>query len=93
MNTIFSDLCEKEVINCIDGSLLGYISDIEVACDDCRIIAIIVRPKSGIFQKTANIRIPCEKIEKFGIDVIIVNYCCAPIVEKVCDKPKRSFFG
>ena len=93
MNIVFSDICEKEVINCTDGSVLGYIADMEISSDDYRIIAITVRVTSGLFCKKEKIRITCDKIEKFGRDVIIVNYCNNLIQNNNCEKPKKHLFG
>ena len=92
MITLFSDLCEKQVINCSDGASLGNITDIEIATEECRVTAIIIENKKGMFSKCNNsIRIPWDKIEKIGVDVIIVNYCIPIAPISCCDKPSKKF--
>ena len=89
----FSQLCEKDVINCTDGANLGFVTDIEICTDDCRVTAIIVRQNTSLLKKSDDIKIPWDKIEKIGTDVIIVNFktifraeCC------VNTEHKRKFF-
>ena len=92
----FSDLRRKEVINITDGRRMGCICDIiiDVACS--RIEAIIVPgcfSITQIFQKPKNIVIPCNKIRKWGDDVILVDageICLRqenPNVQSYCVRP------
>lgn len=92
MIILFSDLCEKEVINCNDGTLIGNVSDVEISTDECKVTALFVESKKSLFSKNETIRIPWDKIEKIGLDVIIVNICQTHIPEKCHDKPKRFSF-
>jgi len=91
MITTFLELCEKDVINCNNGALLGCVSDIEIKIDECKVTAIIVSSKKGLICKNEEIRIPWDKIEKIGVDVIIVNYCQVSVSENCCEKPKKRF--
>lgn len=91
MTVLFSDLCEKDVINCSDGAILGNVSDLEICISECKVTAIIIDNHKGLFCKKEKIRIPWEKIEKIGVDVIIVNYCSLPIPDKCEIKQKRFF--
>lgn len=92
MLTTFSELCDKDVINCTDGSKLGNVTDIEICISDCRVTAIIIRHCTSILKKSIEIKIPWDKIEKIGTDVIIVNY--KPIFNSQCNTectPHRKF--
>ena len=89
----FSQLCDKDVINCNDGAKLGNVTDIEIRTDDCRITAMIVKQCTSILKKAEDIKIPWDKIEKIGTDVIIVNFktifraeCC------ISKEPRKRFF-
>lgn len=87
MITTFSELCKKEVINCIDGSKLGNVTDIDICIDDCRVTAIFIERHKGFFTKSEKIRIPWDKIEKIGNDVIIVNFSFSPC-DNLCNDKK-----
>ncbi len=71
-----SELRELEVVNLLDGKRLGFASDLEIDADTGRIIAIVV-PGPGkflwIFGKSTDFVIPWEKIQKIGVDVILVE--------------------
>ncbi len=88
----FSDLCEKEVINCNDGTVVGNVTDIEISLEECKITALFIQCGKGLFAKNDEIRIPWEKIEKIGIDVIIINYCPIPIKESISEKCHKKLF-
>ena len=94
MITTFQELCDKEVINCSDGSIIGSVSNLEITTDECRITAIFVETGNSLFSKRESIRIPWENIEKIGCDIIIVR--CAPICrndESCIKEKKRPFLG
>lgn len=66
----------KEVINVLDGKRLGTIMDIEIDVDNGKLTAIVV-PGSGrflgMFGRSDDIVIPWDKINKIGLDVILVE--------------------
>lgn len=72
-----SDLKQLEVVNLIDGKILGNISDIIVNLSEGRIEAIIVPGNNKISffmnNKSENI-IPWSDIKKIGEEVILVTY-------------------
>lgn len=88
----FSDLCEKDVVNCSSGEILGKVSDIEISQDNCVVCALYIECNKGLLQKNEEIRIPWENIEKIGIDVILVNFCPPIHKEKHPDKPPKKHF-
>lgn len=71
-----SELREKEIINQVDGSRLGLISDVEIDLEQAKIKAIIMPKPGGImsfFSKSNNIVIEWEDIVRIGREVILVN--------------------
>ncbi len=66
----------KEVINIIDGKRLGAITDIEIDAESGRLTAIVVPGNGkflGLFGRNEDVVIPWEKINKIGLDVILVE--------------------
>lgn len=71
-----SELREKEIINVVDGSKLGMISDIEIDLEEAKIKAIIMPKPGGImsfFSKANNIIIEWKDIVRIGREVVLVN--------------------
>jgi len=71
-----ADMRNKEIINALDGSRLGYICDIEINWDNGTIDSIIVPGTNkvmGIFGKNSEYVIPWERIRKVGEDIILVE--------------------
>ncbi|MBP2635437.1 MAG: sporulation protein, YlmC/YmxH family [Firmicutes bacterium] len=71
-----SDLKLKEVINVIDGKRMGTITDIEIDVESGRLTAIVVPGLGkflGLFGRNEDVVIPWDKINKIGMDVILVE--------------------
>ncbi|MDR1812266.1 MAG: YlmC/YmxH family sporulation protein [Candidatus Fibromonas sp.] len=71
----FCELRCKQVINVIDGKVLGRIVDIVFSRGSARILGFVV-PGDGAFhflKKRGDIFIPFERICKVGIDCVIVD--------------------
>lgn len=71
-----SDFQTKEVVNIIDGSRLGQISDLEIDLRNGRIEAIVVPGPGkflGFFQTGNEYVIPWRNIVKIGKDVVLVR--------------------
>lgn len=71
-----SDLKLKEVVNVLDGKRLGTITDIEIDVESGRLTAIVVPGPGkflGLFGRNDDVVIPWEKINKIGLDVILVE--------------------
>lgn len=71
-----SDLRVKDVVNVRDGRRLGPISDLELDLESGRITAIVVAGGArlfGLFGRENDYVIPWERIQKIGIDVILVE--------------------
>lgn len=64
-----------EVIDINTGSKKGYIKDIKIDCEECRVISVILCGEvKGWFSKCEDIEIPWENITKVGMDVLLVDY-------------------
>lgn len=71
-----SDLKLKEVINVVDGKRMGNITDIEIDVESGRLTAIVVPGLGkflGLFGRNEDVVIPWDKINKIGMDVILVE--------------------
>jgi len=71
-----SDLKLKEVVNILDGRRLGTITDVEIDIDTGKLTAIVVPGQArflGLFGRNEDIVIQWEKINKIGLDVILVE--------------------
>lgn len=84
----YSELCNKEIINCSTGESLGYVCDVNIACNDGRILSLIAsRDARAIsFKKKEEICISFDKIEKIGSDFIIVDCCDVEKCDSKSDK-------
>lgn len=83
----FCELKNKEVINICDGRRLGFVSDIEIDLENCRVVSIIM-PSDGkffSFSRCDPVRVLWCDIEKIGDDVILVRRA-ERIPQKCSDK-------
>jgi YlmC/YmxH family sporulation protein len=68
------NLRAMEIIEINTGAKLGFIKDLKVDCDECKIISIILPSgKMSWFGKSDDIEIPWQNIKKVGIDVVLVD--------------------
>lgn len=71
------EMREKQVVCIKDGTILGYVSDIELDTSSGRLTYIIVygqRRAFGLFGRDNDCRIPWENIQVIGEDSILVNF-------------------
>ena len=76
MFTSFEEICEKEIINTVDGSSLGFASDIIFDSETRKITALIIKEKTkffGFFGREEGFSISWDKIETVGKDTILVK--------------------
>ncbi len=74
---LLSEMEIKQVINVVDGVIIGFIIDLEIEPNSGQIFAIFIQERLGLgnfFAKRDCIRIPWDQIVKIGENVIIVNY-------------------
>lgn len=71
----FCELRSKQVVNVIDGKVLGRICDVMFSRQSARVLGFVVPGGGGfsLFSKRGEIFIPFEKICKIGMDVILVE--------------------
>jgi len=90
---LYSELCEKDVIDIKTGSNLGTICDLEIDEHCARITAIIVCEKLNIFcffMKTQKYLIKWKCIKNIGEDVILVD---ANDEKVLCNQEKVKFLS
>ena len=71
---LLKELQSRDVVNVVDGSKLGRITDIEIDFETGKILEITISKSKyflGIGESKVNV--PWEKIEKIGGEVVIVN--------------------
>ncbi len=85
METTFCELRKKEVINVVDGKILGHIIDMVISTSTCKVLGFLVPGNQSfqLFKKNDNIFIPYEAIISIGEDVILVKLC-DPTPNHIC---------
>lgn len=79
MNCRIVDLRNKDVVNCKDGTRLGFVCDVEVDTCSARLISIIIYGRLkcfGLLGREDDIVINWCDIEVIGEDTILVS--CDP---------------
>ncbi len=79
------ELRNKQVVCVKDGSVLGYISDIELDVVEGRLTAIVIFGKPrlfGLFGNHDDIVIPWQDIDVIGGDTVLVSTEPAPMIKK-----------
>lgn len=88
METSFSELKQKEVVNLVDGRRLGRTCDVVFTYPEGRVCGIVVPGTKGRhFFRTSELFIDLKSITKIGEDVVLVNL--RPIVKSDCKTNKK----
>ena len=85
MESSFLELRCKEVINIVDGKLLGHIIDMVVDLKTSCVKGLVIPMSKGMFsffKQQQEIFIPYKNICKIGEDVILVELYNLPQVKK-----------
>ncbi len=85
METSFTELRDKEVINVLSGRVLGHINDIIIDLTRNCVLGFMVpgcRSFFNFFKPPQEIFIPFNNICKIGEDVILVEVVEAPTKKK-----------
>ncbi len=72
----FSEICEKEIVNTVDGSSFGFAGDVLFDSETRKITALIIKGKPklfGVFGREEDFSISWDKIETIGKDTILVK--------------------
>ena len=88
------ELRDKQVISVKDGSVLGYVSDIEIDEKTGSMTAIVIPGRSrgfGLFGHDDDAVIPWDRIEVIGNDSILVNFELPAVIQR--KKRNYNLFG
>ena len=80
-----AEMREKQVVCIKDGTILGFVNDIEFDTESGRLTYIVVygqRRLFGLFGRDNDCRIPWESIEVIGEDSVLVNFESIPVVSR-----------
>lgn len=93
METSFSELKCKQVINVVDGKTLGRIIDLILDVKTCKILGLVVPNPScnpwSLFRTGKELFIPFHCICKIGVDVILVELY-SQSQDSCCDKKDKK---
>ena len=106
METSFTELHSKEVVNLTDGKRLGRVSDVVFTFPEGRVQGIVAPGGKGFRWGRAEVFIDLRSIKKIGVDVVLVEVRAAPKPEKKgrygsrvcspsdeCPRPDRRDYG
>lgn len=70
------DLRNKEVIGVCTGKRYGCVNDVEIDLSCGRIAALLLPSEESLLRlgRRQPLRIPWDRIERIGPDIILVNY-------------------
>lgn len=71
----FCELRTKQVVNVIDGKVLGRICDVIFSRQSAKVLGFVVPGEGGfsLFKRRGDVFIPFERICKIGVDVVLVE--------------------
>lgn len=94
METSFSELRQKDVINLVDGSCLGRTCDVVFTYPEGRVCGIVVPGSKGWhFFRRNELFIELKSITKIGEDVVLVNLRPVAKCETKNKKSKCRTYG
>ncbi len=70
------ELKDRQVVCVKDGTILGFVGDIELDTESGKLSSIVIYGKSkgfGIFGRADDMVVPWESIEIIGAETILVN--------------------
>ena len=93
MNLGIYDMREKQVVCIKDGTILGYLGDVEIDTETGRLVSIIIfgRRVLGMFGREGDQRIAWENIKVIGEDSILVD--CDSFYQVKSKSRSTSFFS
>ena len=71
-----AELKDRQVVNVLDGSVLGFVSDIELDTTNGKLSSLVIygRPKAmGFLGREDDIIIPWEDIDVIGNETVLVK--------------------
>ena len=82
METSFSELHSKEVVNLTDGKRLGRVCDVVFTFPEGRVQGIVVPGGRGFRWGKQDVYIDLKCVTKVGVDVVLVELKSAPRIER-----------
>lgn len=82
METSFSELKCKEVINVCDGKRLGKVNDVVFTYPEGKVLGIVAPGGRGFRFGKGDLFIDLKNVSKIGVDVILVEIRSAPKPDK-----------
>ncbi len=84
METSFTELRTKEVVNLCGGTKMGKILDVIFDTNGKNVLGLVVPGERKLFRQNEDIFVPWKNITKIGDDVILINLplSTAPCVAK-----------
>ena len=84
----YTDICGRQVINVMDGSMIGLVNDVEF--DPCtgQICQLIIPGQGkwgGLFGRDTEYTIGWKCVRQIGTDIVLVDVCMDEIVHP-CDE-------
>lgn len=97
MNTRIGEMRDKQVLNVQDGTLVGFVEDLEFDCNQGCITALIVHCKARgffAFAKEEEISVKWGDIAVIGEDSVLIRFeeMKKPVSQKNAN-PRRYFMG
>jgi len=94
MESSYDDLRSKQVINIVDGKMLGRITDIIFDLKSGKILGIVLPPQTknffSLFKSGNELFVPFNNICKIGVDAILVElYLNAPPAPQQSQAPPK----
>lgn len=89
MGCCIAELRNKDVICKSNGCRLGNVDDVEIDVTCGKLVCIVIYSRGRLFGRSSDLRIPWEKIEIIGEEVILVDYCLPDLPPPL---PKKRFF-
>lgn len=91
-----AEMRDKQVLNIADGSLVGYVDDLEFDTVLGKILNLTVRCKArgfSVFAKEEELVVRWEDIAVIGEDSVLIKYEPPPKPAAKKSAPRRYFMG
>lgn len=93
METSYSELRSKFVVNVTDGKNLGRTCDVIFSFPEGRVFGIVVPGKRFRVFKSNDLFIPLKNIVKIGTDVVLVDLRSQPKPDQHGGKKRPQYYG
>lgn len=91
METSFTELRSKFVVNVTDGKNLGRTCDVVFSFPEAHVFGIVVPGKRFRIFKNNDLFIPLKNIVKIGTDVVLIDLRTSQKPDPHCGKKRASY--